>query len=112
MCLRKSAYKKGELFRSGADTGCYHSRQGGDNRSVVPGCRLEVGRGRNPRPRSPAGLSVADDYDPGRGDFALLAIGLNALFVIDGPGNGHRDFSGNQPLRWTHRFRGRGLFRR
>jgi alpha-1,6-mannosyltransferase len=38
-----------------------------------------------------AGRAIANYYSPGRGDLALLAIGLNPLFLIEGPGNGHND---------------------
>jgi hypothetical protein len=37
------------------------------------------------------GRKVADHFAPGRGDLALTAIGLNPLFLIEGPGNGHND---------------------
>jgi hypothetical protein len=38
-----------------------------------------------------AGRKVADVLSPGYGDLAFLAIGLNPLFLIEGPGNGHND---------------------
>ncbi len=38
-----------------------------------------------------AGKAIADRYAPGRGHLALLAIGLNPLFIMEGPGNGHND---------------------
>jgi alpha-1,6-mannosyltransferase len=38
-----------------------------------------------------AGRKVADRFEPGRGELALLAIGLNPLFLIEGPGNAHND---------------------
>jgi hypothetical protein len=39
-----------------------------------------------------AGSKIADRFEPGRGDLALLAIGLNPLFLLEGPGNAHNDF--------------------
>jgi hypothetical protein len=38
-----------------------------------------------------AGRAIAEHHHPGRGDLALLAIGLNPLFLIEGPANGHSD---------------------
>jgi hypothetical protein len=38
-----------------------------------------------------AGARVAERLAPGRGDLALLAVGLNPLFVIESAGNGHND---------------------
>jgi hypothetical protein len=38
-----------------------------------------------------AGRKVADHFEPGRGELALLAIGLNPLFLVEGPGNAHND---------------------
>lgn len=38
-----------------------------------------------------AGRRVAERLVPGRGELTLIAIGLNPLFVIEGPGNGHND---------------------
>jgi hypothetical protein len=38
-----------------------------------------------------AGKAVAEHHYPGRGDLALLAIGLNPLLLIEGPANGHSD---------------------
>jgi len=38
-----------------------------------------------------AGRRVAEGFSPGRGDLAFLAIGLNPLLLIEGPGNGHND---------------------
>src|SRR5204863_5851009 len=38
-----------------------------------------------------AGRAIAERLEPGRGNLALLAIGLNPLFVLEGPGNGHND---------------------
>ena len=38
-----------------------------------------------------AGRAVAEHHFPGRGNLAFLAIGLNPLNVIEGPGNGHCD---------------------
>ena len=39
-----------------------------------------------------AGRSIAERLSPGRGNLALLAIGLNPLFLMEGPGSGHNDF--------------------
>lgn len=38
-----------------------------------------------------AGRRVADRFQPGWGNRALLAIGLNPLLLIEGAGNGHND---------------------
>ena len=38
-----------------------------------------------------AGRRIAGHLSPGRGNLALLAIGLNPLLLIEGPGNGHND---------------------
>ena len=38
-----------------------------------------------------AGRRVADSFAPGRGDVAFLALGLNPLLLLEGPGNGHND---------------------
>lgn len=38
-----------------------------------------------------AGRRVAEGFAPGRGDLAFLAIGLNPLLLLEGPGNGHND---------------------
>ncbi len=38
-----------------------------------------------------AGQRVAERLSPGRGDLVLLAIGLNPLFLLEGPGTGHND---------------------
>ncbi len=38
-----------------------------------------------------AGRSIANRVSPGKGDLAMLAIGLNPLLLIEGPGNGHND---------------------
>ncbi len=37
------------------------------------------------------GSRIAERFRPGTGDLTLLAIGLNPLFLIEGPGNGHND---------------------
>jgi alpha-1,6-mannosyltransferase len=37
------------------------------------------------------GREVARSYDAGRSSLTALAIGLNPLFLIEGPGNGHND---------------------
>jgi hypothetical protein len=38
-----------------------------------------------------SGREVARSYDPRRAQLALLAIGFNPVFLIEGPGNGHND---------------------
>jgi hypothetical protein len=38
-----------------------------------------------------AGRALADHFAPGRGTLTLLAIGLNPLFLLEGPANGHND---------------------
>lgn len=38
-----------------------------------------------------AGRRIAETFAPGRGDLAFLAIGLNPLLLLEGPGNGHND---------------------
>jgi hypothetical protein len=38
-----------------------------------------------------AGRRIADHLQPGRGALTLLAIGLNPLLLIEGPGSGHND---------------------
>jgi len=38
-----------------------------------------------------SGREIARFYDPRRADLALLAIGFNPVFLIEGPGNGHND---------------------
>jgi hypothetical protein len=38
-----------------------------------------------------AGRGIAERLDSGGGNLALLAIGLNPLFLLEGPGNGHND---------------------
>jgi hypothetical protein len=38
-----------------------------------------------------SGRAIARFYDPRRSELALLAIGFNPLFLIEGPGNGHND---------------------
>jgi Glycosyltransferase family 87 len=38
-----------------------------------------------------SGREIARFYDPRRSELALLAIGFNPLFLIEGPGNGHND---------------------
>lgn len=38
-----------------------------------------------------AGRSIAGFYDARRADLALLAIGFNPVFLIEGPGSGHND---------------------
>jgi hypothetical protein len=38
-----------------------------------------------------AGREIARRLSPSRGDLTLIAIGVNPLFVIEGPGNGHFD---------------------
>lgn len=47
-----------------------------------------------------AGRRVADHFEPGRGGLALLAIGLNPLFLIEGPGNAHNDLLMMALLLW------------
>ncbi len=37
------------------------------------------------------GSALAERFEPGRGRLALLAIGLNPLLLLEGPGNGHND---------------------
>ena len=38
-----------------------------------------------------AGRRIADQFRPGWGNLTLLAIGLNPLLLIEGPGSGHND---------------------
>ena len=38
-----------------------------------------------------AGRTIARHVSPGKENLALLAIGLNPLFLVEGPGNGHND---------------------
>jgi hypothetical protein len=38
-----------------------------------------------------SGRRVAERLTPGSGDLAFLAVSLNPLFIIEGPGNGHSD---------------------
>lgn len=38
-----------------------------------------------------AGRSIARHFSPNAGDVALLAIGLNPLFLVEGPASGHND---------------------
>lgn len=38
-----------------------------------------------------AGRRVAESFAPGRGDLAFLALGLNPLLLLEGPGSGHND---------------------
>jgi hypothetical protein len=38
------------------------------------------------------GRAVAERLEGGRGDLTFLALGLNPLFIAEGPGNGHNDF--------------------
>jgi hypothetical protein len=38
-----------------------------------------------------AGRALAERHNPGRGNLTLLAIGLNPLFLIEGPLSGHND---------------------
>ena len=38
-----------------------------------------------------SGREVARFYDPRRAELALLAIGFNPVFLIEGPGSGHND---------------------
>jgi hypothetical protein len=38
-----------------------------------------------------AGRSLAERLEPGRGELALAAIGLNPLFLVEAAGNGHND---------------------
>jgi hypothetical protein len=38
-----------------------------------------------------AGRIVTRTFSPEHGDLTLLAIGMNPLFLIEGPGNGHND---------------------
>jgi hypothetical protein len=38
-----------------------------------------------------SGREIARFYDPRRADLALLAIGFNPVFLIEGPGSGHND---------------------
>jgi hypothetical protein len=40
-----------------------------------------------------AGARLAERREPGRGTVAFLAIGLNPLFVLEGPATGHNDFA-------------------
>ena len=40
-----------------------------------------------------AGRIIADRLSPGKGNLTLLAIGLNPLFLIEGPGSGHNDLA-------------------
>lgn len=37
------------------------------------------------------GRQVAEEFSPGTGDVTMLAIALNPLFLVEGPGNGHND---------------------
>lgn len=37
------------------------------------------------------GRTIADRFQRGRGDLTLLAIGLNPLFLVEGPGSGHNE---------------------
>jgi len=37
------------------------------------------------------GRRIAEHFASGRGDLALLAIGLNPLFLVESPANGHND---------------------
>ncbi len=37
------------------------------------------------------GRQIAEHFNPRKGDLALYAIGLNPLFLVEGPGNGHND---------------------
>jgi hypothetical protein len=47
-----------------------------------------------------AGRKIADHFEPDRGGLALLAIGLNPLFLIEGPGNAHNDLLMMALLLW------------
>jgi alpha-1,6-mannosyltransferase len=38
-----------------------------------------------------AGRTIANYFRPGGGDLTLLAIGLNPLFLLEGPASGHND---------------------
>jgi hypothetical protein len=37
------------------------------------------------------GRKIAEHFAPGRGNLAVLALGINPLFLIEGPGNAHSD---------------------
>jgi hypothetical protein len=43
---------------------------------------------------------LAERREPGRGELTFLAIGLNPLFLLEGPGTGHNDFVMLAPLVW------------
>jgi hypothetical protein len=44
------------------------------------------------------GAQIAERLSPGRGALAALAIGLNPMLLIEGPGNGHNDLVFLLPL--------------
>jgi hypothetical protein len=47
-----------------------------------------------------AGARLAERREPGRGPLTFLAIGMNPLFLLEGPGSGHNDFAMMALLSW------------
>jgi hypothetical protein len=58
-----------------------------------------------------AGARLADSRETGRGGLSFLAIGLQPLLLLEGPGTGHNDVLMMAPLMWAGALTARGHWR-